>query len=183
MNGCSSVRLRYTISSFTPRAASRGAGGCSVAVGASALTGAPFPTGDLLWDILSRGCGLDLSGAALSALVGDPCGAWPHPLLCPPACPYPGPQPFPGLALRRPIPGSGKIHHFPSGGGLSHAGNRGLLLVLTRLRRTLYLGGLRLGWGGLILHRGSSFGRLHLSRLGGLSTFPASGILFLSSAT
>ena len=37
---------------------------------------------------------------------------------------------FRGLALRRPIPGSGKIHHLSSGGGISHAGDRGLFLVL-----------------------------------------------------
>ena len=81
---------------------------------------------------------------------------------------------FRGLSLRRPIPSSGKIHHLSSGGGISHAGDRGLLLVLARLRCTLhrrsilFFGSLRLGRGGLILHRGSSFGRLYLSRLGGL---------------
>ena len=36
---------------------------------------------------------------------------------------------FRRLALRRPIPGSGKIHHLSSGDGISHTGNRGLLLV------------------------------------------------------
>ena len=45
---------------------------------------------------------------------------------------------FRGLALCLPIPGSGKIHHFPSRGGISHAGDRGLLLVLARLRCTLH---------------------------------------------
>ena len=44
-------------------------------------------------------------------------------------------------------------------------------------------GGLCPGRGGLILHWGSSFDRLHLSRLGSSSTFPVSGIFFLSSAT
>ena len=43
-------------------------------------------------------------------------------------------------------------------------------------------GGIRLGRGGLIPHRGISFDRLYLSRLGGSSACPASGIFFLSSA-
>ena len=63
-----SEKLRYTISSFTPRAASRGAGGCSAAAEVSALMGASFLVGGLFWDILSRGCGLTLWGAVLSAL-------------------------------------------------------------------------------------------------------------------
>ena len=122
---------------------------------------------------------------------------------------------FRGLALRRPIPGSCKIHYFPSGGGISHAGDRGLLLVLARLRRTLhrrsrsvlvfgnlltrrslllrceggyhlgsifYHGGLRLGRGGLILHRGIGFDRLHLSRFWALVHLPSVGnILFIVS--
>ena len=92
---------------------------------------------------------------------------------------------FRGLALRRPIPGSGKIHHFPSGGGISHAGDRGLLLVLARrrhtlLRRIFYHGSPRLGRGGLIMHRGIGFDRLRLFRLGGLARFPSVGnILFI----
>ena len=57
-------------SSFTPRVAFRGADGCSVTAGASVLAGEPFPVGGLLWDILSRGRGLALSGAALPALGG-----------------------------------------------------------------------------------------------------------------
>ena len=96
---------------------------------------------------------------------------------------------FRGLAFRRSFLGSGKIHHFSSGGGLSHAGDRGLLLILTR-RRTLFrrsrsvlvFGSLRLGRGGLILHRGNSFGRLYLSRLGGVAYIPGVGnILFIVS--
>ena len=57
LNGNSSESLRYTISSFSARVASRGWGGCSGAgaAGASSLpfTVAAFPP--LLWDILSRG--------------------------------------------------------------------------------------------------------------------------------
>jgi len=96
---------------------------------------------------------------------------------------------FRGLAFRCSFPGSGKIPHFSSGGGISHAGDRGLLLVLarrrTRFRRSrsiLIFWGLRLGRGGLNLHRGSSFGRLYLSRLGGLVYLPSVGnILFIVS--
>lgn len=82
---------------------------------------------------------------------------------------------FRGLALRRPIPGSGKIHHLSSGGRITHTGDRGLLLVLARRcisfrrsRSVLVFGSLLLGLGGLILHRKSSFGRLYFSRLGGI---------------
>ena len=89
---------------------------------------------------------------------------------------------FRGLALHCPFPGSGKIYYLSSRGGISHAGDRGLLLVLARLRRTLYHGGLRLGRDGLILHRGIGFDRLHLSRLGGLVHLPSVGnILFIVS--
>ena len=135
---------------------------------------------------------------------------------------------FRGLALRRPISGSGKIYNLSSGGGITHTGDRGLLLVLTQLRRTLfrrsrsvlvfglltrrsrllrrrvgnclslnglfrrrgryhlerifYHGSLRLGRGGLILHRGIGFDRLNLSRLGGLVYLPGVGnILFIVS--
>src|SRR5699024_831129 len=91
--------------------------------------------------------------------------------------------------------------------------DRGLLLVLARLRHTLfsrsvlffgslltrrsrllrrkglyhlgrifYHGGLRLGRGGLILHRGIGFDRLHLSRLGRLVYLPSVwNILFIVS--
>ena len=89
---------------------------------------------------------------------------------------------FRGLVLHCPFPGSGKIYYLSSRGGISHAGDRGLFLVLARLRHTLYLGGLSLGRGGLILHRGSSFGRLYLSRLGGLVYLSGVGnILFIVS--
>src|SRR5699024_7333278 len=98
--------------------------------------------------------------------------------------------PFRGFALRRPIPGSGKIHHLSSGGGISHAGDRGLFLVLARLRRTrhrrsrsvLVFWCLRLGRGGLILRRRIDFDRFHLSRLGGIVYLPSVGnILFIVS--
>ena len=122
---------------------------------------------------------------------------------------------FRGLALRRSFPGSSKIHYLSSGGGISHAGDRGLLLVLARRRHTLlgrsrsalvfgnlltywsqllrrrglyhlgrifYHGDLRLGRGGLILHRGSSFVRLYFSRLGRIVHFPSVGnTLFIVS--
>ena len=51
------------------------------------------------------------------------------------------------------------------------------------LGRTLCHGELCLGQGGLILHRGSSFSRLYLSRLGGIVYLPGVGNTFLSSAT
>ena len=81
-----------------------------------------------------------------------------------------------------PISGGGKIYRLSSGDMISHAGDRGLRIILARLRRTLYHGGIRLGRGGPILCRGSIFGELYLSRLGGSSSFPVSGIFFLSSA-
>ena len=75
---------------------------------------------------------------------------------------------FRGLALRRPIPGSGKIHHFPSGGGISHAGDRGLLLVLARRRHTLLRRSRSvLAFGNLLISQSRLLrrrGRYHLGR-------------------
>lgn len=102
LNGGNSERLRYRISSFTPRAASRGTGSCSGVPTASSWEGELYLADFLIWNVLSRDCGFALSGAASSALEGGICGVWPHPSLCPPACSYPGPQSFPGVCLSSP---------------------------------------------------------------------------------
>ena len=101
---------------------------------------------------------------------------------------------FLGLALRRSFPGSSKIHYLSSGGGISHAGDRGLFLVLARLRRTLFrrsrsvlvFGGLLTRWswllrrrgcyhrGRILYHRSLRFGR------GGLILHRGSSLLYLS---
>ena len=138
-----------------------------------------FPTVGLLRNILSRGCGLALSGAALSALVGEIAGLAASFALSA-CCPYPGQQLFPGLALRRPIPAAVKSTTFQRG-RITHTGDRGLssrpcpavYLPLDGAGASLFFGSLRLGLGGLILHRKSSFGRL--------STFPGLGIVYIST--
>ena len=63
-----------------------------------------------------------------------------------------------------------------AGAGCSAAGGR------CHFGRTLYHGGIRLGRGGLILHRGSSFDRLYFSRLRGIVYLPGvRNILFIVS--
>ena len=107
MNGGNSESLRYTIASFAPRVASRGAGGCSVEAGAAALAGTPFSAGGLFRTFCPEVAAWPCRGPPCQPWVSGPCGAWPHPSLYPPACPYPGPQlwqalPFPAWEVRLP---------------------------------------------------------------------------------
>ncbi|EQE41389.1 hypothetical protein QGQ_3404 [Clostridioides difficile 342] len=60
--------MRYTISSFSARVASRGWAGCSGSAGAAASS---LGVGALLWDILSRLGFSALVGVALSFLAGS----------------------------------------------------------------------------------------------------------------
>ena len=75
------------------------------------------------------------------------------------------PSKLPSLGF--PISGDGKIHRRFSTGRISHAGDRGLLLVLARLRCTL------LGKAGAALSLGASTTRTGYSAIGGVTTLDA----------
>ena len=83
---------------------------------------------------------------------------------------------FRGLALRRPIPGSGKIHHLSRGGGISHAGDRGLLLVLAQRRTLLRRSRSVLIFGSLLTRRSRLLRRRGRCTLDAPSTTEASAL-------
>ena len=108
----------------------------------------------LLRDKMSPGCGLALSGGRIVSFGwAAPAGLGRILRFIRLLALIRGRSLFRGLALRRPIPGSGKIHHLSSGGGISHAGDRGLLLVLARRRTLLRRSRSVLGFGSLLIRR------------------------------
>ena len=93
-------------------------------------------------------------GGALSALGGRPLRGLAASFALSACLPLSGATSFSrGVVLRRPIPGGGKIHHLSRRGGSSHAGDRGLLLVLARRRTLLRRSRSVLGFGSLLIRR------------------------------